>query len=249
MARRGIRVHGQMVLRKHYRQQGLRWSCPRPERSSPSPSPGIAGRRDLPQSTDSPQIGRPPRVRASGPSRTRIRGRSRMKGLAAAPSRMNKTARSRAIPVSWRTVSSASDARSPRSFVRARRSPIRAWGRHVRGPTVYARARLIRTRQCARGRCAHAVAARKRQDLHEVHRTRSDISQRVLEQGFHPRSFPADPAAQCRCALLFDSTRELLINTAKHAGGDRATVTIHHGENGNVRISVCDEGRGSSAAW
>lgn len=43
--------------------------------------------------------------------------------------------------------------------------------------------------------------------------------------------------------LLFQSTRELLINSAKHAGTRRATLTMEQRE-GNLCITVSDEGKG-----
>ncbi len=47
-------------------------------------------------------------------------------------------------------------------------------------------------------------------------------------------------------ALLFESTRELLINAAKHAGVDQAALTIRYGGN-RVRLFVSDDGRGFEA--
>lgn len=44
-------------------------------------------------------------------------------------------------------------------------------------------------------------------------------------------------------ALLFESIRELLINTAKHAGVDHATVEVRY-EKGRLRLALRDGGRG-----
>ena len=52
-------------------------------------------------------------------------------------------------------------------------------------------------------------------------------------------SLPDDQAV-----LLFQSVRELLINVAKHAGTDRATVTLKVDPNQELRIEVQDQGHG-----
>lgn len=48
--------------------------------------------------------------------------------------------------------------------------------------------------------------------------------------------------------LLFQSVRELLINVAKHAGTDRATVALHVDEQRRLHVSVEDRGRGFEPA-
>ena len=50
-----------------------------------------------------------------------------------------------------------------------------------------------------------------------------------------------------RAVFLFQSVRELLFNVLKHAGVDRATVTLTAGEDGSVSVSVIDRGKGLSA--
>ena len=47
-----------------------------------------------------------------------------------------------------------------------------------------------------------------------------------------------------QAVLLFQSVRELLINVAKHAGTDRATVTLKVDPEQHLRIEVQDHGRG-----
>ncbi|MDI3465757.1 MAG: hypothetical protein OJF50_004578 [Nitrospira sp.] len=47
--------------------------------------------------------------------------------------------------------------------------------------------------------------------------------------------------------LLFQSVRELLINSSKHAGTGQATVVLEH-RDGLLRIEVCDEGTGFDLA-
>ena len=47
-----------------------------------------------------------------------------------------------------------------------------------------------------------------------------------------------------QAVLLFQSVRELLINVAKHAGTDRATVTLKVDPEQDLRIEVQDHGRG-----
>ncbi|MDF0642411.1 MAG: response regulator [Nitrospira sp.] len=44
--------------------------------------------------------------------------------------------------------------------------------------------------------------------------------------------------------LLFQSVRELLLNVAKHAGTDRATLNLEVEESGRLHIEVQDQGRG-----
>jgi CheY-like chemotaxis protein/anti-sigma regulatory factor (Ser/Thr protein kinase) len=48
--------------------------------------------------------------------------------------------------------------------------------------------------------------------------------------------------------LLFQSVRELLINVAKHAGTDRATVALRVDEQRRLHVSVEDRGRGFEPA-
>jgi CheY-like chemotaxis protein len=48
--------------------------------------------------------------------------------------------------------------------------------------------------------------------------------------------------------LLFESTRELLVNVVKHAGTDRVTLTVTLGQDGQIRIVVADDGSGFDAA-
>ena len=55
----------------------------------------------------------------------------------------------------------------------------------------------------------------------------------------HPVSLPDDQAV-----LLFQSVRELLINVAKHAGTDRAIVSLTVDPEQELRIEVQDQGRG-----
>ncbi|MHC5034038.1 MAG: sensor histidine kinase, partial [Planctomycetota bacterium] len=47
--------------------------------------------------------------------------------------------------------------------------------------------------------------------------------------------------------LLFQTVRELLLNVVKHAAANAATVSVH-AEDGEVRISVEDDGVGFDAA-
>ena len=56
-------------------------------------------------------------------------------------------------------------------------------------------------------------------------------------------SLPDDQAV-----LLFQSVRELLINVAKHAGTDRATVSLKVDADQQLRIEVQDQGRGFDPA-
>lgn len=52
------------------------------------------------------------------------------------------------------------------------------------------------------------------------------------------------PLPDDQAILLFQSVRELLLNVVKHAGTDRATVTVHIEEHNQLRIEVQDSGRG-----
>jgi CheY-like chemotaxis protein len=52
------------------------------------------------------------------------------------------------------------------------------------------------------------------------------------------------PLPDDQAVLLFQSVRELLINVAKHAGIDRAVVSLTVDEDEQLRIEVHDEGRG-----
>jgi CheY-like chemotaxis protein/two-component sensor histidine kinase len=52
------------------------------------------------------------------------------------------------------------------------------------------------------------------------------------------------PLPDDQAVLLFQSVRELLINVAKHAGTDRATVSLAIDPDQELRIEVQDEGRG-----
>jgi signal transduction histidine kinase len=56
------------------------------------------------------------------------------------------------------------------------------------------------------------------------------------------------PLPDDQAVLLFQSVRELLINVAKHAGTDRATVTLHMDDERRLCIEVRDEGRGFDVA-
>ncbi|MGE0644497.1 MAG: ATP-binding protein [Nitrospira sp.] len=51
-----------------------------------------------------------------------------------------------------------------------------------------------------------------------------------------------------QAVLLFQSVRELLMNVIKHAGTDRATVSLTMRFNGEIRIQVADEGQGFDLA-
>jgi signal transduction histidine kinase len=48
--------------------------------------------------------------------------------------------------------------------------------------------------------------------------------------------------------LFFQAARELLLNVVKHAGVDRATVTLEHDAAGWVQLTVADAGRGFDPA-
>jgi signal transduction histidine kinase len=56
------------------------------------------------------------------------------------------------------------------------------------------------------------------------------------------------PLPDDQAVLLFQSVRELLINTAKHAGTDRATVALRIDDDQRLCIEVRDEGRGFDVA-
>jgi signal transduction histidine kinase len=56
---------------------------------------------------------------------------------------------------------------------------------------------------------------------------------------------PALPEDQA--VLLFQSVRELLMNVSKHAGTDRASVSLWVDENQTLRITVEDHGKGFQA--
>ena len=51
-----------------------------------------------------------------------------------------------------------------------------------------------------------------------------------------------------QAVLLFQSVRELLMNVIKHAGTDRATVSLTRQINGEICIQVADEGQGFDLA-
>jgi CheY-like chemotaxis protein len=57
------------------------------------------------------------------------------------------------------------------------------------------------------------------------------------------RELPEDQAV-----LLFQSVRELLMNVSKHAGTDRATVSLSMAADGTLRIAVEDAGKGFEGA-
>lgn len=52
------------------------------------------------------------------------------------------------------------------------------------------------------------------------------------------------PLAEDQAVVMFQSVRELLINVAKHAGTDRATVTLRLHDGNQLCIDVQDAGRG-----
>jgi signal transduction histidine kinase len=56
------------------------------------------------------------------------------------------------------------------------------------------------------------------------------------------------PLPDDQAVLLFQSVRELLINVAKHAGTDRASVELRLDEAGRLQVTVEDAGRGFDAA-
>ncbi|MEO8325265.1 MAG: response regulator, partial [Nitrospirota bacterium] len=55
------------------------------------------------------------------------------------------------------------------------------------------------------------------------------------------------PLPEDRAVLLFQSVRELLFNVLKHSGVDQAIVRIEFEENGEVCLSVEDQGKGLDA--
>jgi light-regulated signal transduction histidine kinase (bacteriophytochrome) len=55
------------------------------------------------------------------------------------------------------------------------------------------------------------------------------------------------PLAQDVRSILYRAVRELLINVARHARTDSATIDAHH-QGGRVVVSVCDEGAGFDVA-
>ena len=59
-----------------------------------------------------------------------------------------------------------------------------------------------------------------------------------------------EPLPTCneeRRVLLFEAVREFLFNVVKHAGTDRARVTVR-GEDGHITVVVEDDGQGFDAA-
>jgi signal transduction histidine kinase len=58
----------------------------------------------------------------------------------------------------------------------------------------------------------------------------------------------ADPEGADVRVLLFRAVRELLLNSAKHAGGSAVEIAMGNDGPGKVRIIVCDEGAGFDAA-
>jgi signal transduction histidine kinase len=54
------------------------------------------------------------------------------------------------------------------------------------------------------------------------------------------------PLSEEHAVVFFQCVRELLFNVLKHAGTDRATVQVTVEEQGGVRLSVHDRGRGFS---
>lgn len=61
----------------------------------------------------------------------------------------------------------------------------------------------------------------------------------AVEAGHEDLDLPEDQAV-----LLYQSVRELLFNVVKHAGVDRATVSLRLSPEGELRIAVTDRGRG-----
>lgn len=53
------------------------------------------------------------------------------------------------------------------------------------------------------------------------------------------------PLAEEQAVVVFQAVRELLFNVMKHAGADRATVTVSRGHDNVLRVAVDDRGRGS----
>jgi signal transduction histidine kinase len=58
----------------------------------------------------------------------------------------------------------------------------------------------------------------------------------------------AEPADTATRMLLFKATRELLMNVAKHAGVNQATVTMERTAGPAVQITVSDRGTGFCTA-
>lgn len=54
----------------------------------------------------------------------------------------------------------------------------------------------------------------------------------------------AQPESQDTRILLYQACRELLFNVVKHAAAKRCKLAMHHAGNGDVQVSVCDEGKG-----
>lgn len=54
----------------------------------------------------------------------------------------------------------------------------------------------------------------------------------------------AQPESQDTRILLYQACRELLFNVVKHAGSRRCKLAMHHAGEGDVQVSVCDEGKG-----
>lgn len=54
----------------------------------------------------------------------------------------------------------------------------------------------------------------------------------------------AQPESQDTRILLYQACRELLFNVVKHAGTKRCKLAMHRAGNGDVQVSVCDEGKG-----
>ena len=54
----------------------------------------------------------------------------------------------------------------------------------------------------------------------------------------------AQPESQDTRVLLYQACRELLFNVVKHAGSKRCKLAMHHAGEGDVQVSVCDEGKG-----
>jgi signal transduction histidine kinase len=54
----------------------------------------------------------------------------------------------------------------------------------------------------------------------------------------------AQPESQDTRILLYQACRELLFNVVKHSGTKRCKLAMHHAGEGDVQVSVCDEGKG-----
>ncbi|MGC1272145.1 MAG: response regulator, partial [Planctomycetaceae bacterium] len=57
----------------------------------------------------------------------------------------------------------------------------------------------------------------------------------------------AQPESQDTRILLYQACRELLFNVVKHAGAKRCKLAMHRAGDGDVQVSVCDEGKGFDA--